>query len=897
MGGNHAGFIENAGLQLYYSATGSYVSDGSISSYFWLFEGGTPSFYSGATPGNVSYPSGGYFTTSLLITSNAGKTSTGTRHVLIFNPRENGAQPQPFEQWGVNNLEGSREMGGWSADLWVRDSAAQADIVDGTVVVLFTKSWEGGTETKLGAGAVGRDNILFAGYVQEGTIRRNYVDSFVEFRAVSITGRMKTLSTYAGTLESKAGPSTWNEAAQLTPSKSVELFLKEQSTVMNIADVFPVPGSEGSLRNQYADFARGNLYESVNAFYQNAQLAQMVSDRQGRIHAEIELSLQITGSRVPPTALEASRMDWRDEIRISEHQTPSYAYVELNGIQYSGNSTGTSGPFIASAPGNPAGYFGEVMRRSGLVLDGQPYLNTKASLMYNHLNARYPRVDMPMAGDYRLIDIAPQQRILLTMSASETKRGIAWTRKSFYPQEIRYNYSPELNSLLMDVGLTEETASGAVAVGRTIEYPEEPEYGDPAFPQWEVPDFPDFQLPPFGLPDFPVPQPPPVDANAVYLLFEASQIYKTSNFSAASPTWTALQTSWSYGDGGPMGGISFDPFNAQVAVTWENYIGNLPEGIIYYTDGLLGTATLTWSEIMSAATANAAAGVTIENMLDVKFSKISAGTIYAIGRRNITAFVEQVYFFKTTNYGATWTATIMPDTSTAHSRYYMRVSDDDSTIYVLDNAYVWASTNSGNSFSRPLLDMGGGTLRFSDAIIFDHLANSVLWIAQTDGSSTPTVTPNIMRYTVNGFTSTNPLPVYFGNLLWAPFPHWGGTTAPLIPTPQFARTQDGSIIVGVFAEANQSFPDRMLMKSTNNGVTWTVLKFFIDDGTLDGPVYSPVILNTNDIDEMVMWVRIGGVWRPFYSGDGGVNWVNKTGNLPAGTLNEGYAPIHVARGL
>jgi len=140
--------------------------------------------------------------------------------------------------------------------------------------------------------------------------------------------------------------------------------------------------------------------------------------------------------------MELTRQDWRGNMDIQVAHDDVLSYLEMGGIAYSGPSnTGTSEAFLAGAPGDAPSYHGGVERISGLVLEGQTQLNELVGLAWARANTDYPEVTIPMAGDYRVFDIAPQERVLLTLASEDTYRGITWNQKPFIPQSIRYNYN------------------------------------------------------------------------------------------------------------------------------------------------------------------------------------------------------------------------------------------------------------------------------------------------------------------------------------------------------------------------------------------------------------------------------------------------------------------------
>ncbi|KKL58288.1 hypothetical protein LCGC14_2226870, partial [marine sediment metagenome] len=468
-----------------------------------------------------------------------------------------GGSKEPVKAWGIRSFDGDRESGGYNVALWIREAAGLSTITEGSLVVIFSDDFEGNSEvTKIGANAENRGHILYSGYVLEDTILWNPVTSRLDFTTSSVTGRMEELATFATSLESKVTAETWTELRLMTVDRAVIHFMRWHSTVLGLHD-FSQTGDTKHVK--FADFERGTLYESVNNFLMNTLIANMVSDRQGKMWAEVIASVIPTGSARQANnhmqdVLDMSSSDWRNEISISRAQDSELAFLEMGGIYYSGpTSTGGIAPFMAGAPGVAPDYFGSVERIQGLVLSSQAQLNSLVGMGFAMKNAVYPEVDVPIAGDYRFLDIAPQHRILMTVASIDTHRGIVWEQKPFIPQELSYEWQPKEQSLLMELGLTEETGGEAgFGDAATITIPV-----DAPYDKW---DLPEIEFPPINPPDHwdpPFPDPDPIeeqDIQCYAIAFSSSDtginIVRTRSMLAASPVWESVEgtvISGSYG--------------------------------------------------------------------------------------------------------------------------------------------------------------------------------------------------------------------------------------------------------------------------------------------------------------------------------------------------------------
>jgi hypothetical protein len=230
---------------------------------------------------------------------------------------------------------------------------------------------------------------------------------------------------------------------------------------------------------------------------------------------------------------------------------------------------------------------GSIERGSGLVISGQDQLNLLTGNMLALANSEFPDVEIPLAGDYRFIDIAPQRRVTLTLDESETYRGYVWNKKKFIPQSMTFNYEPSRQSLLTDLEVREETH--ATEKADTILIPEDPPYTNYKLPEWSI-EFPPF-IPPQPL--WPPVDPPPAGIGSlVYAVWEF-KLYRTRDFWETSPTWELVL---SPGDLGETQFTGFrldpsDPINSAMLITSSK---------IWYTS-TLNADTPTWGLVYSAA--------------------------------------------------------------------------------------------------------------------------------------------------------------------------------------------------------------------------------------------------------------------------------------------------------
>ncbi len=763
MGPNHAVWLDGTPTgsfaNIWYTSSGTFdPTDDSIpTGYAWVFEGGFPTASFVPDPGYIQYTGGGHFLTSLSVLSNQGKTFIGRRHVMVLtDPDVDGSFP-PIKAWGMSSFDGSRDTGGYAIRLWVREEVDYDKIADGALVVIYSTDSEGEFEGKAGGNAENRSSILFAGYIENDSISLNAFTNRLEFRVESITGISKRMATFSATLEDVGDAATWNEMTSMTVDKAVIHYLRWHTTLLSIADFSK---TDDTKHVQFIDFERGNIYDAINNIYASTLIGTVCADRQGKIWAEIDINVVNTGSaRNIDTAIELTRQDWRGDLDIQVVHEDELSYLEMGGIAYSGVTTGTSDPFLAGAPGDAPSYYGGLERVSGLVLEGQNHLNRLVGLAYASANADFPEVTMPMAGDYRLIDIAPQERVLVTLEPEDTYRGFTWDLKPFIPQGVRYTYEGASQVALMEVTAREETEG---LPGESVEIPV-----DPPFPTFIAPeiDLPPLELPP-PIPPLPI-DPAPGAGDLVYVL--GTYIFaRTRNFQDDIPTWEDL-TPPNTGANSVTGAYSaflpdpVDPENRAWLITRTT--GGAYGFWLYRVDSM-NTSNPIFTQVLSAwdVVQLLGAGNFQCTIYDVDVSPMDNDVVYVIGSSQSLG-TPNGYILRSLNAGGSF----VKMQHTNYGRQQATPNLVEASEHSLTQAYAMPGTKGGNSVLVITFDLFGNYTELHNYGDYQD------WHVPYQGN-----TADLGIYISNGFSASKRLyysedrgvtlthisPSYLGNL-WA----------------------------------------------------------------------------------------------------------------------------------
>jgi len=456
MGPNLAGMLDaiSGEVSFYFDASESYdlTVGGSVSSYAWEFEGGTPSSSAVADPGNVVWDTPGHYMVKLTVTNNNGRTFSGYRFVSVYT-QPGGANP-PVRNWGADNLVGDYGQGHWSTEIWMRQDADFSVVRPGALIVIFSEDWYGSTKSSLGGNYPEREDIVFVGYVRDGSVSVDPVTSVVRFTVTGICGRLAMSEVFGVSIESVTDAETWYQIREMTVDRAIYHYLRWQSTVYMVTDVRP---NGDTLAVEYADFARSPLYAALDQFLSSTLFGHVVSDRQGQIWMEKKTDIVEVGDRTLATTIALTDADWMNEIQIQQRRETPISYAELGGIRFDGPGAGTFQALISIAPHEAPLYEGSMMVLNGAVLEDQTVTNQLVGNILANVNKEFPSVTIPLSGNYRVFDIAPQERTLLTLTSDQNELGLVWDNKSFIPRRVSIRHIREQETALVELELEEES--------------------------------------------------------------------------------------------------------------------------------------------------------------------------------------------------------------------------------------------------------------------------------------------------------------------------------------------------------------------------------------------------------------------------------------------------------
>lgn len=466
--------ICEAGESIYWGSTGTIQTEGMALNYSWLFGGGTPSTGTVSDPGLIQYNTPGYYMTEVTtMITGTGQGDTTYRPVIVV-----GGSVQPYTDWGFDSIDGSRDEGGWTAKIWLREEN-MPEVMDGSLCIIYQDSYYGSTRQNIGGNSPNRQKILFIGYIIDNSITYKWNESKMEFAISSPTGRMKLLEGLSVSMDNVGSdPVAWQQVKNLTGKKALYYYLKWHTTVLSCVDVHWMIDPDPEIPSWDSEIS--SVYDITQKFADTYYLGEVVSDRQGAIWIEKHPKSIHAVTGTYNTVLDIDRQDWMGEIDITEQLNSPVSYLEMHGLGYAGIATGTINDYLSAAPYiNKRNPFGQADFIQGYVVGNQTENNQIVGDVFAHRNAKFPSVNVKLAGWYSLFDIAPEECVTLTAARQDTARGIVWNRKHFLMREMSIERDGRNKVLLPTISLyevTQGTSGGTVPIPTPVQSPTYPEF-------------------------------------------------------------------------------------------------------------------------------------------------------------------------------------------------------------------------------------------------------------------------------------------------------------------------------------------------------------------------------------------------------------------------------------
>lgn len=518
-----------------WDASGSYSSrsGGSISTYSWVFEGGTPGS-SGSPSVAVTYDTPGLYRTKLVITDDQSKTATAYRWIRVIDT----IQDADLIKCDVS-LTGSFSEGGWKAKIEGFANLSLSDVPDQSLIAVSVLALDGNAEEFEFGGFIHCHQIYFCGYLDKDTVKITPDTGWTSFEAITLDRVMTQMFNFDVFVYDVTGtPANWLEINDLDTRKAGYHLLRWHSNVFELADV-QLP--DASARTAGIDMPQSNLFTQLKNMCQTVRLLKVGCSRYGSIVIEPDvqyLTWSARQSRGKNHDMFKAYYKGDGVIWPRMHRRP-YSMIELAGVVWDGTEPE---PLFSRSPGIVPVHEGTVKEISGLAVEDQDDLNTLCGMVYAEMVNLHEGIRIPKSGNWMpALDIFPQAMVKLP-----------------YDFEVRGVNIGDNWVVVRTVTFTVQDY-GAPVMNWTVDRLNDEFYGRAFYyPTPEETFIPPSVPPPTSPP--PAPPPPATTTRKVIIATFQHGIWLTSDFDSSSPTWGSLNNGLSGNDLNPQW-FARDPVN------------------------------------------------------------------------------------------------------------------------------------------------------------------------------------------------------------------------------------------------------------------------------------------------------------------------------------------------
>lgn len=531
---------------------------GTISTYAWTFEGGSPPT-GGTAEVSVEYSTAGLYKTTLTITDDQSKTAVAHRWIRVIDSIEDADLVDCTVQ-----LAGSFAEGGWRATIKGMTDLDLTDVPDQSLVAVSVLALDGNDDEFEFGGFDGCHQIYFCGYLNRDTVERRPDTGWTTFEAETIDRVMSQMFNFdVFVVDTTSTPSNWLEVNSLDIRKAGNHLLRWHSNVMEIADVH-LPTD--STRTAGIDMPQANLFTQLRNMCQTVRMMQVGSSRYGSLHIERDVQHLTASQRQAIGKLtDLFRMHYQSEgVSWPRAHRRAFAMLELAGVQWDGSDPM---PLFSRSPGAVPVHEGDVKEINGLAVADQDDVNTLCGMAYAEEINKNIDISMPMSGNWMpALDVFPQP--MLKLPSDFVIRGVNLSSSWVVVRGISFSVENmgAPNVVWMIDRLNDDH------YGRSFFYPKA---DDLPIPPYEPPPPP---------PPPPMPGPPGTTTKHVIIASHLWGMWTTSNFEDESPIWGSLN--------GGLSGLNLhinwfarDPVNYKT----QGYL--ITEEAIFRNDGLKSGGT------------------------------------------------------------------------------------------------------------------------------------------------------------------------------------------------------------------------------------------------------------------------------------------------------------------
>lgn len=389
----------------------------------------------------IDYTVAGQYWVKVVATDSNGTAQSTFRRHFVHNSSPSSVD-YPHVDFSHISINGEWDKGGWSATIRVDKNALISDIPDGTLVVLWRRTWYGDTQKDISILPYGK-NIGIAGYIRTESISREESGASlsrgtVSFGISTVQDLLTDRPMFSVPLEIAATVDTWWKYPNglLTAGHIVHYLYRWHSTLLHVADVIGL-NDDGNIDRKAIDFDKGNLYHMGDEFTsRRGIMAHLVCDKSGRFHMARNLTLRddtVRGAQAVIATLTAA--DTTDPVTFIHSPEPKVGYLFYSGITWDGTTATPIGSVSPDEWPEPRG--GNLMQIEYQMIENQAGSNEITGQIFATENNEWPEVRMAIHGDYLgILDPAIMEWFEMDVQAADTIKGFVWTDKKMLLRKI-----------------------------------------------------------------------------------------------------------------------------------------------------------------------------------------------------------------------------------------------------------------------------------------------------------------------------------------------------------------------------------------------------------------------------------------------------------------------------
>lgn len=438
------------------SGSGSYCYDSTITAYSWACTSG---IISGSGASIVFSPAHGYNRLTLTVTAANGKSFTGHRTIM-------GYQDSDLIPLNINSMSGDASNGGWTAEIELWDNAALPQTKDRMKLFLIADDFYSGSPMSFGQ-IPEQEKVLMVGWIDGESIKYQSDRSSVVFQLQGAQYWMGQIPGPSGFLEaSETNPTVWTSIKSMDIGRFCWHFFHWRSTVDSIVDVnetdnFRIVGE--------ASFSIDSIMGQMSDTVQSRMMMELKCNRYSQVFLEQDPNLELdrSGTVLVETL---TNDDFGEEIDITRVTVTPYAMVEIMAAVGYGDAASM---VMARAPGSLVyKHYGTSKTSDKNIVTDQSDVNMLTGMWLAKLNNMYPEIDIKLAQNNRMIDIAPCMFLGFNASGSQNARNVGVSIRVI-PEHIDYTFDAEKGKVTMNLTCVGETSGSP---GVKVDQPDDPIY-------------------------------------------------------------------------------------------------------------------------------------------------------------------------------------------------------------------------------------------------------------------------------------------------------------------------------------------------------------------------------------------------------------------------------------